>query len=238
MESQRAASCGALNKGEGRTPVKKTEKENVVAIESRAQSRGSRTRKSDDAKEDLRGTITALRELVEQAASGGHVCHRLRRELTAAQRQDMLCKDGNALRGVYEARQLALLEETESLREVLSQLATFPALAKVLHLMVVLRGEEKDREHDPDLGWGLWHKAEDACQIMADVVSQWGQLSRLCELKDSPHAASLLDAPDLVAAAAAHAIPSEDKINAIVAAGITCVSLLEVFCGYRGIPTD
>jgi hypothetical protein len=218
--------------------VKKTEKENVVAIDRHARSRGFRAaRKADEAKSDLRGAITTLRGLVDQVASGGHVCHRLRRELTAGQRQAMLDTGGIAPSGTFEARQLALLEETERLREALSDLITYPESTKVLHLMGFLRGEGKEQEHDPELGWGLRHKAEDACRMMADVMFEWGKLSRLCELSDLPRG-MLTDAPDLVAAAAAQVIPSEERINSIVATGTTCVSLLNDFCNYRGIPTE
>lgn len=218
--------------------MKKTEKDHVRVIDRHAQSRGLRAaRKSDAAKSDLCGAITTLRSLVDQVAIGGHVCHRLRRELTAGQRQVMLDMGGIAPSGKFEEPQLALLEETERLRDVLSDLAIFPESTKALHLMMVLRAEGKDQEHDPDLGWGLWHKSKDACRAIADLMFEWGKLSRFCELSDLPRA-MLTDAPDLVAAAAAQVIPSEERINSIVATGTTCVALLNDFCNYRGISTE
>ena len=171
--------------------------------------------------------------MVNSVARGGHICHSLRRELTAAHREAMLDRAGRAAPGIFTARQEALIEEIERFRDVISDLASFSA-AEILRLMMILRGEGNSEDRDPAVGWRHNDTAEDAFRIAVAVMSEWGKLSRLCELEDLSRVFSA-DAPDLVAEAATRAIPCEERIASIVAAGTTCVAFLEEFCDYRGI---
>jgi hypothetical protein len=198
------------------------------------------TRKSLHAKRstamtDLGMELGSLRGMVEIVASRGHACHSLRRELTAAQRVGMLLDDGCLRPGMFEERQLALEEESRQLRKTISDLGNFsgPA-AKVLRLAIILREEGQDKSHECG---DRRDKAEEPYSIIAEVIYQWGKMARLCELKDFGQAGSRTDAPDLFAATFARAIPSQETIDAIVAAGTTCFSLLQDFCDYRGLPT-
>ncbi|MGB8414425.1 MAG: hypothetical protein WCE23_16540 [Candidatus Binatus sp.] len=186
-----------------------------------------------NAKFDFINAISGLRGMVNSVARGGHICHSLRRELTAAHREAILDTAGRAVRGIFTARQEALIEEIERFRDVISDLGSFSA-AETLRLMMILRGEGKSEDRDPELGRQHKGKAGDAFRIAVAVLAEWGKLSRLCELEDLSRAFSA-DAPDLVAEAATRAIPCEERIASIVAAGTTCVAFLEEFCDYRGI---
>ncbi len=213
-------------------PAKKMERTNL---------RLATSKKSDDlelAKRDLYDLVSLLQSTFEDIARRAFICFDHRPGLIAGQRENLLCQDSRACPGTFEEQQAALLEEMNRLRELLSYLAgirsTSPKPEEALRLMMILKDcsrESDDHEHDPH-----WDGA-DPFQIAAQIMFVWNQLLRLCDLDDLSAPVFSSDTPDLVAGAAARAVPSERRIESIVAAGTTTISLLKLFCDYRGIET-
>ncbi len=141
------------------------------------------------------------------------------------------------LPGAFEEQQAALLEETNRLRELLAYLAansTSPKPEEALRLMMALKDCAGGSDDYKD---ARYRAGADPFLIAAQIMFAWNQLLRLCDLDDLSAPVFSSDTPDLVVAAAARAVPSEERIKSIIAAGATTISLLKVFCSYRGIAT-
>jgi len=196
---------------------------------------GSQKKESAEAiaRREMYDLISRLQGVVEKVASNARVLSDLRRELASEHRYCLLMKDC-AAQGIFEERQAALIEGVERLREDLSYLVEPSHAIQALSLMMTLMD---CTSKDPDSEIVAESFGANAFRIAAQAVFACTQLSRLCDLDTLPLAAVSPDAPDPVAASASQAMPPEDRMNEIVAAGATCVALLKEFCSHRGIET-
>jgi hypothetical protein len=213
-----------------KTAEKGTEKTQVESVKINRREL-AKARKSLASERELSETISSLQSLVESAASTARIYFDLGRELVAKHRRALLDQECGWRAGTFEEQQGALLEEHQELREILLNFADFRLPTAALREIMALRNLE------PSHGMSnrLRPQCEDAVRTAAQVMFTWGELMRLCDSDALPPMPFQSDAPDLVAAAASQAVPSEQRINQIVAAGTTCIALMKEFCARRGI---
>jgi hypothetical protein len=188
----------------------------------------------DAARRGIYDAISMLQTMIEDVASEAFILFDDQRTLSAKHRGSSLGLRGSSARpGYFEEQQCRVLEGAEQLRALLIDIVDLSERKETLSFMMTLRDcGEKSEDLDR-----LRQKGEEPFSIAAQAMFAWGKLLRLCDLGDLSAPALSQDSPDLVAAAAALTVPTEDRITQIVAAGTTCVALLKEFCGYRGIET-
>ena len=233
-ESTRAAWGGALKLSTGEvTTVKKNETGKVkLALAPRPTPKHNEL---DSARRGIYDAISLLQSTIEEVASEAFIFYDSSRTLSAKRRNALLDQESCATAGLFEERQCAVLEGAEQLRGRLSDIVDLSEMKEALSFIMTLRdcarSDSKDRRNRAH------RKGDDAFLIAAQIMFVWSKLLRLCDLDDLPALAFSADSPDLVAAAATLTVPTEDRMNEILACGTTCVALLKDFCGYRGIET-
>jgi len=147
----------------------------------------------------------------------------LRRELLTDHRDGFLAESGMPGEGTFRDRQIEVLEETERFRENLCRLgAPYPQREDALRLLIAAI----PKECHPEAPNPLW--------AIAEIMFTWTKLSHLCRDLDAlPPIAISADAPDFVAAGTAQIVPSEERIDQILATGTRCIALLKDFFAFR-----